>query len=184
MKNPFNYFKNEMVRFRKPIILSLMGLFVALAVVFTRLTNWYIMPTQRVNFAFLATSVCSLVLGPFLGAVNAAVADIVGYFLFPSGGAFFPGFTLTALVSGIIYGLFLYKKPTTILRVALAVLCVSIIGDLFMNSIWLSMLFKAAWFPLLIGRILKTLIWYPVQVFFIYVVWKFAVDKIRYLKNI
>jgi ECF transporter S component (folate family) len=184
MKNPFSYFKNEMIKFRKPIVLVLMGLFVALAVVLTRLTNWYIMPTQRVNFAFLATSIGSLIMGPFLGALNAAVADIVGYFLFPSGGAFFPGFTITALVGGILYGLFLYKKPVTILRVAVAVLCVSLIGDLFLNSIWLSILFKAAWLPLLVGRILKTVLWYPVQVFVIYYVWKLAVDKIRYLKDI
>ena len=184
MKSPFHYVKDEMTKFRKPIVLVLMGLFVALAVVLTRVTNWYILPTQRVNFAFLATSVCSIVLGPFLGALNAAVADIVGYFLFPAGAAFFPGFTVTAIVNAALFGLFLYKKPVTLLRVALAALCVSLLGDLLLNTLWLSVLFDKAWLALLISRILKTVLWYPVQVLTIYYVWRYVGGRIRYIQDL
>jgi ECF transporter S component (folate family) len=184
MKSPFHYVKDEMIKFRKPIVLVLMGLFVALAIVLARVTNWYILPTQRVNFSFLATAIASIVLGPFLGAINAAVADIVGYFLFPAGGAFFPGFTITAIVNATLFGLFLYKKPVTILRVALAVLCVSLIGDFLLNTVWLSILFQKAWFPLLITRILKTVLWYPVQVLVIYYVWRYVGVRIRYIQDL
>ncbi len=184
MQNPLKYFKEEMVKFRKPIVLALMGLFVALAVVLTRLVRPIELPFLRVSFGFLATSFCSIILGPFLGAVNAAVGDIAGYFLFPSGSAFFPGFTISAFLSGILYGVFLYKKPVTLLRVALAVLSVSIAADLVLNTIWLSILYDKAWTAFFALRAIKTAIFYPIQVAAIYLLWKYLGKRIRFIHGL
>ena len=44
----------------------------------------------------------------------------------PTGG-FFPGFTLVAMLAGVIYGSFYYKKPLTLWRVFAAHLAVSLV---------------------------------------------------------
>ncbi len=169
MKNPLNYFSAEMKKFKKPLVLALMGLFIALGIVFTRIVRPVELPYLRVSFGFLVTALCSLMLGPVLGGINAAIADVAGFFLFPTPGAFFfPGLTLSALLAGVIYGIFLYKKPTTLLRVALAVLTVTILFDLLLNTYWLSILLGKAWTVMFPLRAIKAAIWYPVQVLLIY----------------
>ena len=37
-----------------------------------------------------------------------------------SHGAFFPGFTLNAIINGVVYGLVLYRKPVSMQRVVIA----------------------------------------------------------------
>ena len=45
-------------------------------------------------------------------AVGYAVGDLLGMMIFPTG-AYFPGFTLTAFITGLIFGLFLHGKEIT-----------------------------------------------------------------------
>jgi ECF transporter S component (folate family) len=47
------------------------------------------------------------ILGPLWNGLISAAADIVGFMITPGQGAFFPGFTLNAFLSGFAYGLFL-----------------------------------------------------------------------------
>ena len=169
MKSPSVYLSEEMRKFRKPLVLALMGLFIALGIIFTRILKPVDLPYLRVSFGFLATAFCSILLGPFLGGINAAIADIAGFFLFPTPSAFFfPGLTFSALITGVIYGVFLYKKPVTLLRVALAVLTVTVLIDMLLNTYWLSILLGQAWKVMFPVRALKAAAWYPVQVLVIY----------------
>ena len=51
-------------------------------------------------------------LGPWRAALVGILVDILGNFFRGETGQFFIGYTLTALVGGLIYGYFLYKKTT------------------------------------------------------------------------
>lgn len=164
---------------KKTRIIVLMGLFIALNVILTRIVRPVELPHLRVSFGFVATSLSSIVLGPLLSGVAAAFADVIGYFLFPSGSGFFPGFTFSALLTGIIYGLFLYKKPVSFLRVILSVLVVSLVIDIGLNTLWLSILLKTPWMVLFGSRIVKTAIMYPIQVVLIYTTWRYIGAQIR-----
>ena len=44
---------------------------------------------------------------PISAGVAYAIGDILGMMIFPSG-SYFPGFTLTAFLTGVIYGVVLY----------------------------------------------------------------------------
>jgi len=160
-------------------ILVLMGLFVALSIVLTRIIKPIDLPVVRVSFGFIATSFASMLLGPFISGTIAAVSDIAGFFLFPSpsGGAFFPGFTLSAFLAGVLYAVFLYNKPKTLLRIILAVLSVSIIVDLGLNTLWLQILLNKAWTTFFVARAIKTAIWFPVQIVLIKLMWKYIGAK-------
>jgi ECF transporter S component (folate family) len=120
-----------------------------------------------------------MLLGPFPSALIAAVSDVAGYFLFPSGGAFFPGFTFSAFFSGILYAVFLYKKPKTLLRIILAVLCVSIVVDLGFNTLWLQILYNKAWTTFFVSRAIKTAVMAPVQVALIHLLWRYTGERVQ-----
>jgi len=166
---------------KKTKIIVFMGLFIALHVVFTRILRPIELPYLRVSFGFLATSMVSMFLGPVLGGINAAISDVVGYFLFPSGNPFFPGFTLSAFITGLVYGVFLYKKEKTIVRITLAVLVVSVVVDLGLNTYWLSILLDQAWRTFFVARLIRTGIMFPIQVFFIYTTWKYVGNQVERL---
>lgn len=162
-------------------VLVLMGLFVALSIVLTRIAKPIDLPFVKVTFGFIATSLASCIIGPVLSGIIAAVSDVAGYFLFPSpsGGAFFPGFTFSAFITGLIYGVFLYKKPKSLIRIFLAVLSVSVLVDLGLNTMWLSILYNKAWIAFFVGRALKTAIMLPVQVIFIHLIWRYVGQQIE-----
>lgn len=48
-------------------------------------------------------------LGPWFGMIIGALIDVCGFLAAPKG-AFFPGFTVSYALVGMIYGLFLYRK--------------------------------------------------------------------------
>ena len=79
------------------------------------------------------------------GLIVGALGDFIGAHLFPAG-AYFPGFTLTGALVGVLYALPLYRRKPTVPRVILAVLLATIV-NLFLNSLWLSMLYgsKTYW---------------------------------------
>lgn len=159
--------------------LVIMSLFIALEIILTRFLSIQT-PILRIGFAFVATALCSIILGPVLGSIAAGVADILGMIIFPQS-AYFPGFTLSALLSGLIYGLMLHKKNISILRVALTVLIITIFVDLGLNTLWLSMITGKAVFALIGPRFIKSLIMFPIQVILIHVVWKYIASHVRNL---
>lgn len=116
----------------------------------------------KISFGFLSIALISTIYGPIVGGVSACISDVIGSFLIPSG-VYFPGFTLSAGVGGIIYGLFLYKGKTTFLRIFLAVLCVGIAVNILLNSLWLTILYGYGFLGLLPVRILKNAITIPIN---------------------
>ncbi len=115
----------------------------------------------KIGFAFTAIFVAAYFYGPWFSAVVAVVADVIGASLFPSG-AFFPGFTLTALLTGIVLGVFLYKKQTP-LRIISAVAIDQLVLGLLLNSYWLSVLYGSPYVPLLATRAVQCLVMMPVM---------------------
>ena len=86
---------------------------------------------------------------------------MLGAILFPIG-PYFPGFTLTAFLTGMIYGKFLYKK-TSIPRIAGAVLVTQLLLSLVVNSFWISILYSSPYTALLATRIVQCGILGPVE---------------------
>lgn len=154
---------------------------IALDVIFTRLLS---IQTQflRIGFGFLPVAIAGIAYGPFWGGVCGAVGDIIGMLLFPSG-AFFPGFTLTALLTGVIFGLVLHKKAS-IIRILIAAAIVCIGCNLLLDTLWLDMLYGSGFIAILPGRIIKCLINIPIYTVLIDVIWNRALSHIPQLKSI
>lgn len=96
---------------------------------------------------------------------------------------FFPGFTLSTFLTALIYGFVLYKKPKTLTRIIVAVLLVSIIVNLGLNSLWLSMMYDKAFIAIFPGRVISNIIGVPLRVALIYLVVKSRVLE-RFLQPV
>lgn len=135
----------------------IIALFIAMEVILTRFLSIQT-PIIRLGFGFLPIAMLAIMYGPVWAGVAYAVGDILGMLLWPVSGPFFPGFTLTAFLTGVVFGLVLYKKEVTITRVLLASLLVVIPLNLGLDTLWLSILFNKAFVVLLPTRIVKCVI--------------------------
>ncbi len=148
------------------------GLFISLQIILTRFTSVETL-TVRISFEFIAIAISAILFGPVTAGVAAAIADVLGMLIFPKG-PYFPGFTLSAFLSGFLYGLILYKKKITIARTFIASLVVIVTTGLILNTLWLTYLYGNAAYAALVARVIKCVVFLPVQTFMIYFTWKYA----------
>ena len=118
---------------------------------------------RTVNFGFLPIAIIAMLYGPLLAGVAGAVGDVLGFMMVPAMGPFFPGFTLSAFMTGVIYGLFIYKK-SSLTRIVIAVAVVTVVVRMGLNILWLSMMWEEAFLALLPPRVIAALVMVPIQV--------------------
>lgn len=158
--------------FRDVRSLALAGILIAIGVVLTFL-RVFITQSLAISFAFLPLATGSMLFGPLMGGAIGMLTDLVGYAVRPAG-PFFPGFTLSACLTGIIYGIMLYRKPLHPVRVFLAGVLNTLVVNLLLNSLWLSILYGNAFIVLLSGRLLKNLLLLPVETAMLYLILRTA----------
>lgn len=140
--------------------LTLMAVLIAVEIVLSRFLSFNAW-NMKIGFSFLPAAVAAMMLGPIAAGIVAALGDFIGALLFPIG-AYFPGFTLTAFLTGICFGVFLSKKQE-LWRILASVAINQLILSLLLNSLWISMLYGSPYLPLLGTRLLQCAILFPVQ---------------------
>ena len=127
--------------------ITLVALFSTLMVILTQFFSIYIpffgINGSRIGFGHIPLLLSGFLLGPLAGAATGAIGDIIGGIVFPTGGAYFPGFTLSAIVVGLIPGLGKKIAGKRILKpwmIIFIVIITEIISSIFMNSLWISMM--------------------------------------------
>ena len=103
----------------------------------------------------------AVLLGPLAAGVVGALGDFIGAVLFPIG-PYFPGFTLTAFLTGLVFGWFLHKRQT-VWRILGAVAVNLFILSLLVQTVWISILYDTPYVPLLLTRIVQCGIMAPIQ---------------------
>ena len=125
----------------------------------------------RIGFGFVPVACTAMLYGPVISAVSYALADFIGISLFPTGGGYFPGFTITALLTGAVYGVFLYNRKKSFFNVGIAASIVSIILNIGLNTLWLYILIKDGVIAYIPARIAENLAMIPVQFIIIRFMW-------------
>ena len=90
-----------------------------------------------ISFTYLFFAIICMIYGPVYGFVVGVFSDIIGFFMPNGGGIFNLGYTLQAALTGVIYGLFLFKTKITFTKVLTA----RIIVNFIMNVIYGSFLY-------------------------------------------
>ncbi len=112
---------------------------IALNIVLERFLTFHI-ESNHYSISVVTIVFAIVYLGLPYGIAVAALGDIIGAVLFPIG-PYFPGFTLTNILTALCIGLFLRKKVNT-LNTSSAILINKALGTLILNSIWVSVLYK------------------------------------------
>lgn len=123
----------------------------------------------RISFSYLPIALGSMLFGPVAGSILGALSDILNYILAPKG-PFFPGFTINAIITGLVYGFAFYKQKITLKRIVLTKLLLVLVIDILLSTYWLSMLYGQAFMVLLPGRILKSILMLPIDAAMLYFV--------------
>lgn len=154
---------------------SIIGILVAMEIILARLSihTWNI----KIGFSFVPVVVAAIFYGPIAAGLVAAIGDVIGVVLFPVG-AFFPGFTLTAFLTGIVFGLF-FQKKVTVLHTIASVLIVQVLISQFLNTYWISFLYGSPYWPLFYTRIYQTAAMSVVQAVCILVIAKRVVPVLK-----
>ena len=119
-------------------------------------------PLTKIGFGFVPIAICAILYGPIFAGIAGAVSDIVGAILFPIG-PYFPGFTLSAALTGIVFGVFLFNHKINFIWL-LCVVLINCLGiSLLISTLWLTIITGTPWMLLLPIRIISSLIMIPVQ---------------------
>lgn len=116
--------------------LCVMGILVALQIILSRITAISVGNWLRISFGFLPNAIAGYLLGPVGGLLVALVGDALGTIL--TGQVINPGLSLAASLSGLLYGLFLYRRSVSVLRTMLCLLSVSLVCHFLLNTYFLA----------------------------------------------
>ncbi|MBQ9964032.1 MAG: folate family ECF transporter S component [Clostridia bacterium] len=136
------------------------GMMIAVDVVLARLASLNT-TTERLGLSLFAVAIVAYLYGPIAAMVVHGLSDLIGAILFPNGPVFL-GFTLTAALIGLIYGL-CFHKSVNVWRIVIAVVCTQVLCTLCLNTLWLSMLYNKGFLVFLPGRLIQSAITAPVQ---------------------
>jgi len=162
--------------------LIVIAFLIALEIILTRFLSINT-PILRIGFGFLPVAITGILYGPLWAGLAYTLGDVLGMLLFPAG-PYFPGFTLTAFLTGLVYGYFLHSKPITWKRALIPVAIVTIILNLGLDTYWLYILMDQAVVSLLPARLLKCAIMLPIQLILIQAVWHRLLSKITFINAV
>ncbi len=135
--------------------LALMSLLVAANVVFSRFLSINTF-NIKIGFTFLTVMLAAYLFGPVGSMIVGGLGDVIGALLFPIA-PFFPGFTLTAVITGLLYSFFINKK-TSFIKITAGVIVTELLCSGLMNTFWISYMYGSDFKALFITRLTTQII--------------------------
>ena len=155
--------------------IAILGMLLALNVVLARFSIHTL--TVKVGFAFITLVISAMLYGPVEAGIIGALGDVLDYVINPVG-AFFPGFTITAFITGLVYGFFLKEKVTILRAIGAAGIAQFVIG-LICNTYLLTILLGKGFMALLPGRILQAVVLFVLQAVVIVILDKLFMQQLK-----
>ena len=160
---------------RRTKILTYAALIVALDILVTRtFMSVMIGGVDRISLQFLPNAIAGALLGPAWGALTCIAGDLLGMALNSGGVSFSPLFTISAGVRGMLYGMLLYKRDKTPLNMLIAVAVVTLVVDLGLNPLFLSIYYGKAYLVILYAKIPVRIVATPIYAGLLYLFWRYA----------
>ena len=157
--------------------LVVMAFLIALEIILTRFLSIQL-PIARIGFGFLPVAITAIMFGPFWAGACYAAGDLLGMLIFPTG-QYFIGFTLSAILTGILYGLLLHNKKIDYKHSFVAAFVVLSLITLLLNTFWLQILMGKGFWVILPTRIAEALLMLVVQTITIPFMWNKIFSKLH-----
>lgn len=110
------YWQQAADEFKNIRVLAFAGMVTALAIILESFPIYLLGQSLKIYFSFVVVSLGCACYGPLVGMGVGAVIDTLGFLLSSYGEPYFPGYLITAMLSGLIYGVMLYQRKPTIPR--------------------------------------------------------------------
>lgn len=193
LKKSMRLFIDSAGEFKNINSLTTTALLIALHTVLAFALSLQITPSMRISVSFLANVIIGALFGPVIGFVSAAAGDLIQFVIKPTG-AFFPGWTLSAALAGMIYGFFFYKRLPAgkkagrnvvvadlrfLLRCIIAITIDMLLVNILLGTYWCSLMYgKGFWFYLS-ARFVKNVVQLPINILLTYITLKLVAGTKR-----
>lgn len=154
-----------------------MALLTAMCLVLTNYLSLKIGELLVIGFGLIPIVVCAMLYGGVSAGICYSISKLLGVFL--SGYALSPWdvpLTLICFLTGLVYGIFLYKKPKTFIRILIPTLITCLLFNGIGNTYFRAQLMGggASFFALLPPRLFKNVVMIPIDLIII-----IAITKIK-----
>lgn len=170
MKKFVTLFADSAREFKKVRTLTMCGLLAALAFVLNS-ASIQLGPYIKIGFSGVPNEIVDFMFGPVTGAIFSGTMDVLKFIVKPTG-PWIPGLTLDAFLAGLIYGVFMYKKPIRLWRIAAAKLVVTVFINVILATYWLSQVYGAGYMAALPNRVIKNIVMWPINTLVTFLVLK------------
>ena len=140
---PFHksYWKNSLKPFKNIKDMVVLAMLLALVCVFKLIKIPSGFGALGIGFTYLILAVIGMIYGPIVGLFTGAFSDIMGFVIAPTGGMFFIGYTLDAVVSCFLYGIFFYKTKLTYTKCLMVRTIINLVVNVVFGSLWYMIVF-------------------------------------------
>ena len=159
------YWQSARAELRNVRVLAFSGLVCAMAIVLESFPVYILGPSLKIYFSFVVVSLGCAYYGPVVGMIAGGIIDSVGFLLAGYGEPYFPGYLVTAVLSGLIYGVLLYKRRPTLLRIIVVRLIINYGSNVLLGSVWKSMLYGKGYLYYAASGFIKNTTMLPIEVF-------------------
>lgn len=160
-------FKSSAKELSSPLSLAVCAMLLAISLVLSYFGNVSItfMGTNviKLSFAVIPIAAAAMLYGPVPAAIIGGLSDIIGFMMMPMG-AFIPGFTISMILTGIIYGIAFYRRKVSAAGIAVSTLVVAVVINLLLGTLWFVLFYGFQLRHALFVRGIKELIMYPITV--------------------
>lgn len=143
MNSFFSMFKRSAESLKNLRTITTTGILLAMAVAIRSLAI-HITPDLRIIFTFVPLCVIAMLYGPVVSGMSAVALDIIGYIIDNRGArGYSPQLAAVVLLTGIIYGCFLYRDKISLVMIMLArgiavILCNICLNSYFLYSLYIN----------------------------------------------
>ncbi|HPF19117.1 MAG: folate family ECF transporter S component [Eubacteriales bacterium] len=136
-------------------LLTGMALLATVSLVLTRFLSFYVpflgVQSMRVGFGEVPVILAGLLMGGPAGGLTGLAADLVGATLFPAG-PYFPGFTLSAFLTGFLPVILMKRmskkeQSPGKAMLFLSILLTQLVTSALLNTLWIVLLYMAPFSP-------------------------------------
>lgn len=158
------YWADARAQLKNVRMLTLAGIITAASIVLESFPIYLLGTSLKIYFSFLVISLGCYVYGPAVGILVGFANDTLGFLISSFGEPYFPGYLITAMLSGLIYGTLLYRQRITVLRLVVVRLVINYGSNVLLGSVWKAMLYGKGYYYYFTTGLVKNTTLLPVEV--------------------
>ena len=195
------YWADARAQLKNVRMLTLAGIITAASIVLESFPIYLLGTSLKIYFSFLVISLGCYVYGPAVGILVGFANDTLGFLISSFGEPYFPGYLITAMLSGLIYGtllyrqritvlrlvvvrliinygVLLYKRKPTLLRIIVVRLIINYGSNVLLGSVWKAMLYGKGYYYYFTTGLIKNTTMLPIEVLLMVLMFQLALPAL------